>query len=85
MTKAIEHIVASYVTPRNRSALEQIREHRRRLLNENRMRDTGVYSLERMNAELPEEIGFLDAALEEMGGAPEGFELSARSTLNVAR
>ena len=37
MTKAIEHIVAGYSTLKNRKALEEIRDHRKRLLMENRM------------------------------------------------
>ena len=32
MTKAIENIVAGYVTLKNREALQEMREHRQRLL-----------------------------------------------------
>jgi hypothetical protein len=46
MTKAIEHIVTGYSTLKNRKALEEIRDHRRRLLNENRMRSNSVLNFE---------------------------------------
>jgi hypothetical protein len=63
MTKAIEHIVTSYSTLKNRKALEEIRDHRRRLLNENRMRSNSVLNFERVKDELEEEINIVEAAL----------------------
>jgi len=67
MTKAIEHIVAGYVTLKNRVALEEIREHRRKLLNEIRMHSAGPLRFDRVGAELQEEIGAIDAGLEKLG------------------
>ena len=49
MTKAIEHIVAGYVTLKNRIALEEIRDHRRKLLNDSRMRNTGPLRFDSIN------------------------------------
>ena len=39
MTEAIKNIVAGYMTLRNRQALQDIRDHRKRLLNESRMQN----------------------------------------------
>ena len=63
MTKAIEHIVTSYSTLKNRKALEEIRDHRRRLLNENRMHSNSVLNFERVKDELQEEINIVEDAL----------------------
>ena len=63
MTKAIEHIVTSYSTLKNRKALEEIRDHRKRLLNENRMRSNSVLNFERVKDELLEEISIVEDAL----------------------
>lgn len=73
--KAIEHIVAGYVTLKNRAALEEIRDHRRRLLHENRLRSAAGFHLEGLNSELQEEIGILDAAL-------DGLQIDAASAVN---
>ena len=62
LTKAIEHIVTGYSTLKNRKALEEIRDHRQRLLNEHRMRSS-VLNFEGIKDELEEEIGIVDAAL----------------------
>ena len=56
MTRAIEHIVTSYSTLKDRKALEEIRDHRRRLLNEHRMRSSSVLNFESIKDELQEEI-----------------------------
>ena len=66
MTKGIEHIVAGYVTLKNREALEEIRDHRRRLLHENRLRSGSGLNLENLNAELQDEINIVDAALDDL-------------------
>ena len=66
MTKAIEDIAAAYVTLKDHVALEQIRDHRRKLLNETRMRDGGPFRLDWLSAELQEEIGIVDAALDKL-------------------
>ena len=72
MTKAIEHIVTSYSTLKNRKALEEIRDHRRRLLNENRMRSNSVLNFERVTNELQEEISIVEAALSRLGDQDPG-------------
>ena len=67
MTKAIEHIVAGYSTLKNRKALEEIRDHRRRLLNDYRMRSGSGMNFDWINAELQEEIGVVEEALSKLG------------------
>jgi hypothetical protein len=67
MTKAIEHIVAGYVTLKNRQALEEIRDHRQRLLHESRMHTGTWVSVVSLTSALQEEINIVDAAL-------KGFE-----------
>jgi hypothetical protein len=68
MAKAIEHIVAGYVTLNNREALEEIRDHRRRLLHQSRLRSESGLNLENLNTELQEEIKIVDAALDGIDG-----------------
>ena len=63
MTKAIEHIVAGFSSLKNRKALEEIRDHRRRLLNDYRMRSGSGLNFDWINAELQEEIGVVEEAL----------------------
>ena len=48
MAKAIELIVDGYSTLKNRKALEEIRDHRRRLLSEHRMRSDSVLNFDRV-------------------------------------
>ena len=67
MTKAIEHIVAGFSTLKNRKALEEIRDHRRRLLNEYRMRSGSGLNFDWINTELQEEIGVVEDALSKLG------------------
>ncbi len=66
MTKAIEHIVTGYSTLKNRKALEEIRDHRRRLLNENRMRSNSGLNFDSFRDELQEEISIVEAALSKL-------------------
>jgi hypothetical protein len=75
MTKAIETIVAGYVTLKNRQALEEIREHRQRLLHDSRMHTGTWVSVASLTSELQEEIDIVDAAL-------KGFEEEATNTIN---
>jgi hypothetical protein len=63
MTKAIEHIVAGYVTLKNREALQEIRDHRQRLLHNSRMHSGSWVSVESLNSVLQEDISIVDAAL----------------------
>ncbi|MBW8856134.1 MAG: hypothetical protein JF604_17835 [Bradyrhizobium sp.] len=67
MTKAIEHIVAGYSSLKNRKALEEIRDHRRRLLNDYRMRSGSGLNFDWINSELQEEIGLVEDALSKLG------------------
>jgi hypothetical protein len=75
MTKAIEHIVAGYVTLKNRQALEEIREHRQRLVHDSRMHTETWVSVDSLTSALQEEISIVDAAL-------RGFEDQATDTIN---
>lgn len=75
MSKAIEQIVAGYVTLKNREALQEIRDHRQRLLQNSRMHSGSWVSVEGLNSVLQEEISIVDAAL-------SGLEEAATSTLN---
>lgn len=63
MTKAIDLIVAGYVTLKNRRALEEIRDHRERLLHNTRMHSGSWISTESLTSALKEEISIVDAAL----------------------
>jgi hypothetical protein len=67
MTKAIEHIVAGFSTLKNRKALEEIRDHRRRLLNDYRMRSGSGMNFDWINTEIQEEIGLVEDALSKLG------------------
>jgi hypothetical protein len=75
MTKAIEHIVAGYVTLKNREALQEIRDHRQRLLHDSRMRSGSGISLESLNSVLQDDISVVDAAL-------SGLQEEAISSIN---
>ena len=74
MTKAIEHIVAGYSTLKNRKALEEIRDHRRRLLNDYRMRSGSGMNFDWINAEIQEEIGVVEDALSKLGDGDHPVE-----------
>ena len=69
MTKAIECIVAGYVTLKNRQALEEIRAHRQRLLQNSRMQGGSWVSVKSLTSALEEEISIVDAALERLEDA----------------
>ena len=73
MTEAIKNIVAGYVTLKNRRALEEIRDHRQRLLHQSRMHAGSWVSTESLTSLLQEEINIVDAAL-------DGFSGGATST-----
>ena len=63
MTKAIEDIVAGYVTLKNRQALQEIREHRQRLLHKSRMHARSWVSVKNLNSVLQQDIDVVEAAL----------------------
>lgn len=63
MTKPIEFIVRSYIQLRDRAALERMREHRNRLLQENRFRAAEGFRAEELEIALQTEVDTLDEAL----------------------
>jgi hypothetical protein len=75
MTKAIENIVAGYVTLKNREALREMREHRQRLLHESRMHTGSWVSVESLSTVLQQDLNVIDAAL-------SGFEEETTSSIN---
>jgi len=75
MTKAIENIVAGYVTLKNREALREMREHRQRLLHESRMHTGSWVSVESLSSVLQQDINVIDAAL-------SGLQEEATSPIN---
>jgi hypothetical protein len=68
MTEAIKNIVAGYMTLKNRRALQDIRDHRQRLLNESRMHSPSSVSMDNMRSTLQAELSIVDAALHEFDG-----------------
>jgi hypothetical protein len=63
MTKAIENILAGYVTLKNREALEEIRDHRQRLLQKSRMQPKSWVSMKSAIIVLEEDIDIVEVAL----------------------
>jgi len=64
LSNLIEHIVTGYLKLNNRKALEEIRDHRRRLLMENRMSAASSgFNSDRITTDLQEEISIVEAAL----------------------
>ena len=68
MTEAIKNIVAGYMTLKNRQALQDIRDHRQRLLNESRMHSPSWVSMDNMRATLQADLSIVDAALANFDG-----------------
>ena len=65
MTEAIKIIVTGYMKLKNRQALQDIRDHRQRLLHNSRTLSRSWVSTDNMRATLQEEISIVDAALNE--------------------
>ena len=64
MSSAIELIANGFVRVKDRAALERMREHRGRLLQEYRMRPSaGWFRSEVLEASLQDDLAVLDAAL----------------------
>lgn len=61
--KAIEQIIAGYVSLMNRQALEQLRDHRQRLLDDVRTHSVPGFSPSVVNETLREEIELIEGAL----------------------
>ena len=71
MSKAIEQIANGYVRLKNRTALEQMREHRNRLLQEYRMRPADWFRSEVLEAALRDDVQVLDDALSRLSSKGE--------------
>ncbi|WP_342728590.1 hypothetical protein AAFG07_19055 [Bradyrhizobium sp. B097] len=61
--KAIEQIIAGYVSLKNRQALEQLRDHRQHLLDDVRTHSVPGFSPSVVNETLAEEIELIEGAL----------------------
>ncbi|MGY3489806.1 hypothetical protein ACVW1C_007689 [Bradyrhizobium sp. USDA 4011] len=61
--KAIEQIIAGYVSLKNRRALEQLRDHRQHLLDDVRTHSVPGFRPSVVNETLAEEIELIDGAL----------------------
>jgi hypothetical protein len=74
MSRAIELIVGNYVRLKDRAALERMREHRSKLLQENRLRAAEGFRVETLQAALEDDVSVLDEALSRLStalGPPE--------------
>ena len=63
MASAIELIASGFVRVKDRAALERMREHRGRLLQECQMRSAGGFRSEVLETSLQDDVAALDAAL----------------------
>ena len=61
--KAIEQIIAGYVSLKNRQALEQLRDHRQHLLDDVRTHSVPGFRASVVNETLAEEIELIEGAL----------------------
>ncbi|MCC8960065.1 hypothetical protein H8B02_43680 [Bradyrhizobium sp. Pear77] len=61
--KAIEQIIAGYVSLKNRQALEQLRDHRQHLLDDVRTHGVPGFRPSVVNETLSEEIELIEGAL----------------------
>ena len=86
MPKAIEQIVAGYIWLKNRVALEEMREHRKRLLTQHRALSASGLQLHSLTAVLQDEIGVVEAALTNLEeGEPSMRMLSPSRVCRSAR
>lgn len=63
MPSAVEQIANGFVRVKDRAALERMREHRSRLLNEYRMRPAQWFRSAVLETSLQDDVAALDAAL----------------------
>jgi len=63
MASAVEQIANGFVRVKDRAALERMREHRSRLLQEYRMRPVHWFRSEVLETSLQDDVAVLDAAL----------------------
>ena len=71
MSSAIELIVSNYVRLKDRAALERMREHRSKLLQENRLRAAEGFRVETLQAALEDDVSMLDDALSRLSTSGE--------------
>ncbi|WP_426442490.1 hypothetical protein [Bradyrhizobium genosp. P] len=73
--KAIEQIIAGYVFLKDRQSLEDIRDHRQRLLSEIRLHSFSGFNPAAVNETLQEELDLVEAALVDLESAqlPRSF------------
>jgi hypothetical protein len=71
MASAIEQIANGFVRVKDRAALERMREHRARLLQEYRTRPTQWFRSEELETSLQHEVAVLDAALSRLQASRE--------------
>lgn len=69
MASAIEKIANGFVRIKDRAALERMREHRGRLLQEYQMRSAGWFRLQVLETSLQEDLAVLDAALSRLSAS----------------
>lgn len=74
--KAIEQIIAGYVSLEKRQALEEIRDHRQRLLDDVRTRSVPGFTPSVLEDTLREEIELIEAALARFDGDAQTVPLS---------
>lgn len=71
MANAVELIANGLVRVRDRAALEQMREHRSRLLQEYRMRSAGWFRSETLEKSLQDDVNVIDEALSRLSPTSE--------------
>jgi len=71
MASAIEQIANGFVRVRDRAALERMREHRGRLLQEYKMRPAQWFRPEVLETSLQDDVAVLDAALSRLEASGE--------------
>ena len=71
MASAIELIAQGFVRVKDRAALERMREHRGRLLQEYRMRSAGWFRSEVLETSLQDDVAVLDKALSRLQAPTE--------------
>jgi hypothetical protein len=66
MSSAIELIASSYVRLKDRVTLEEMREHRSKLLQESRLRSAAGFRVKTLEDVLQDEVNVLDQALSQL-------------------
>jgi hypothetical protein len=71
MASAIEQIANGFVRVKDRAALERMREHRGKPLEEYRMRPAGWFRSQVLETSLQDDVAVLDAALSRLSASGE--------------